>query len=432
MITRRTKIQLLIFVVITLVGCTYVGARYARLDTLVRSDSYEVTAHFAESGGIFAGGEVTYRGVGIGRVEELVLTEDGVDVVLAIENDYDDIPAEGTLAVVGNRSAIGEQYVELQPASNEGPYLEDGSEIDVADTRTPIATEKLLEDLSTTVSSVDQEALRTTIDELGKAFQGTGEDLQTIIDTGNEFIEAADANFDITTQLIQDSNVVLRGQLATEGSIRTFASQLALFSETLADSDADLNKIIDEGSFAANQLKGFLDENRVELASLLNNLITSGKVVVKRLPNLQMSLVLYPYAVEGSFSVVSKSKDTGLFDAHFGLVITASKPCTNGYQSTDRRPPQDRGNRKMNENARCTDPPTVSNPRGAQNAPPRAGASYDTPVVASYDPDSGELTWGTEVDPSLAAPDSVAPLSFGEDAWKWLYLQPMMSTSSTR
>ena len=65
-----------------------------------------------------------------------MLTDDGVDVVLDIDNDYDEIPAD-TLAVVGNRSAVGEQYVELQPQRDDGPYLHDGSVIATQDTRTP-------------------------------------------------------------------------------------------------------------------------------------------------------------------------------------------------------------------------------------------------------------------------------------------------------
>ena len=132
MITRRTKVQLMVFVLITLVGVSFVGARYARLDRLLFDDSYTVVAHFPDSGGIFAGGEVTYRGVQVGQVSRLDLTDDGVDVHLAIEKDFDAIPAD-TLAVVGNRSAVGEQYVELQPQADAEPFLEDGSEIDEAD-----------------------------------------------------------------------------------------------------------------------------------------------------------------------------------------------------------------------------------------------------------------------------------------------------------
>jgi phospholipid/cholesterol/gamma-HCH transport system substrate-binding protein len=157
-ITRRTKLQLLVFAVITLLGVTFVGARYAQLDKAFYDDNYTVTASFADSGGIFAGGEVTYRGVSVGKVHELELTDAGVDVVLDIDDGFDEIPAD-TLAVVGNRSAVGEQYVELQPQRDDGPYLHDGSEIDEQDTRLPIATDTLLTHLSETVESVDKDDL---------------------------------------------------------------------------------------------------------------------------------------------------------------------------------------------------------------------------------------------------------------------------------
>ncbi len=114
MISSRTKKQLLVFVFITLVGVSYVGARYARLDKLVYDSSYQVNAQFAQSGGIFTGAEVTYRGVRVGQVSDMRLTRDGVDVVLSIDKGQDQIPAD-TLALVGNKSAVGEQYVDLEP-----------------------------------------------------------------------------------------------------------------------------------------------------------------------------------------------------------------------------------------------------------------------------------------------------------------------------
>ena len=422
MITRRTKIQLLVFVVITLVGCSFVGARYAKLDRLFYDSAYTVTAHFGSSGGIFAGAEVTYRGVQIGKVDRLVLTEEGVDVELAIDNQHDSIPA-ATLALVGNKSAVGEQYVELQPKSNDEPYLADGSEIAMADTRTPIQVEQLLSNLATTVGSVDRKALKTTVTELGAAFAGTGEELQQIIDTGNDFINAANDNFDTTTALIRDGNTVLNGQIASESSIRSFARNLSLFTGALADADPAVNRLLDNGS-------GFIDDNEVELGSLINNLITTGEIVTRRLDGLEQILVIYPYVVEGGFTVVSKSPDTGLYDAHFGLILTDNPICHDGYQSTDTRPPQNGENRPMNEEARCDEPPAVSNARGAQNIYDRfrAPADYDSEVVASYDPESETLTWGDRVPGSLTSPGSVAPRTLGKESWKWLFLQPLTSS----
>ena len=425
MIDRRTRIQLLVFVVITLLGVSYVGARYARLDRVFRDDSYTVVAHFAQSGGIFAGAEVTYRGVTIGEVDRMELTDEGVDLHLSIDEEYDAIPADA-VALVGNRSAVGEQYVELQPQSESKPFLEGDSEIPVDHTRTPIQTKTLLTNLSNTVESVDKKALRTTVSELGAAFGGTGKDLQRIIDTGNAFIEDANANFDVTTALIRDSNTVLKGQLASAGAIRTFARQLSLFSGTLAGADHDLRAVIESGSVTATELRRFLEENEVDLAELINNLVTTGEVVVRHLDGIEQILVVYPYVVEGGFTVVSKSPDTGLYDAHFGMVMTEHPPiCTHGYESTDRRPPQDGGNRPMNMQAHCAEPAAQSNPRGAQHAPRRAPADYDAPVVASYDPETGELAWGSDIPGRLGTPGTLAPRTFGEDSWKWLYLQPL-------
>ncbi|WP_372729386.1 MCE family protein [Nocardioides sp.] len=426
MITRRTKVQLMVFVIITLVGVSYVGARYARLDRLIRDDAYTVVAHYSQSGGIFAGAEVSYRGVRVGQVEKLVLTDDGVDVYLDVDNRYDTIPAD-TLAVVGNRSAVGEQYVELQPQVDTKPYLSNNSEIDVKDTRTPIQTKQLLTNLSNTVQSVDQKALKTTVREMGKAFGGTGEDLQRLIDSGDSFIEAANDNFDVTTALIRDSNTVLQGQIASTSAIRTFASELSLFSSSLAGSDQDLRNVINRGSATAAQLRRFLEDNEVDLGQLVNNLVTTGEVVVKHLDGVEQILVIYPYVVEGGFTVVSKSSDTGLYNAHFGLITQEHHVCHKGYEGTDTRPPQDGSNRKMNMDARCEEPAAVSNARGAQHAP-RAGANYRAPVVASYDPETGRLTWGGKVDANLAPAGSPAPTTLGEESWKWLFLQPLTTT----
>ena len=436
MITRRTRVQLVIFALITLVGVSFVGARYAQLDRLVIDRSFTVVAHYPESGGIFTGAEVTYRGVGIGKVGDLTLTDDGVDVSLEIDNKWDKIPRDA-IALVGNRSAVGEQYVEIQPQTDDGPYLEDGSEI--VDVATPIATEKLLGDLSATVASVDRDALRTTVAELGEAFAGTGEDLQKIIDTGNSFIETANDNFDVTTALIRDANTVLRGQLATQTSLQTFATQLSAFSTTLAGADPDLRKVIDSGSLAANQLRTFLEQNGVDLSELLANLVATGEVVVQHLPGIKQLLVVYPYAVGAGQVVVGKRSKSaggsGKWDAHFGLVLAPTvTPCHAGYldKSQVRDPNHERGNAPMPGNVGCKEPITKSNPRGPQNLPRVAPDYFGTSdVVASYDETTGELTWGAPAD--LDQPrGNVSPPSLGEDSWKWLYLQPMLDPAGNR
>ncbi|RLV50600.1 MCE family protein [Nocardioides mangrovicus] len=428
MITARTKRQLLVFVLITLIGVAFVGARYAKLNRLFYDTSYPVTAKFVDSGGVFAGAEVTYRGVRVGQVKALDLTRNGVDVVMDIDRSQKQIPAK-TLAVVGNKSAVGEQYVELQPQTDSGPYLHAGSTIAHADTRIPISTTTLLTNIDQLVNSVPQDDLRTVIGQLGTTFEGTGRDLQQIIDTSNAFIRAADQNFQTTSALIDDSNVVLQTQVDKTSDIKSFAKNLALFSGTLAGSDADLRKVIDNGAATTEQLRTFLEENQVDLGQLINNLVTTGQIVVKKLPGIEQILVIYPYIVEGAYSVLAKA-DNGAYNADFGLVLTQTPPvCHSGYETTQRSPVTTEGlsDQPMDESVSCKEPASQSDARGAQNAPDnRAATAYRAPTVATYDRGTGKVTWTDQ----STAPDQVtytggAQRTFGKDSWKWLLLQPV-------
>ena len=242
MITRRTKVQLLVFALITLLGVSYVGARYARLDRVFVDDTYTVVAHFADSGGAFAGAEVSYRGVRVGEVDELVLTDDGVDIHLDIDNEQDRIPAD-SLALVGNRSAVGEQYVELQPQVDDGPYLQDGSEIAVDRTTHP---------------DPDRHPADPPVRDRAQRRRGGPADRHHRVrrrvrrrrarTSRRSSTPAAPSSTPPTPtsrsppKLIRDGNVVLNGQIDSESALRSFARDLALFSTSLAGSDKDLRR----------------------------------------------------------------------------------------------------------------------------------------------------------------------------------------------
>ena len=205
MITRLTKIQLIIFAIVTVLGGAFVGGRYANIDRLFVDRSYPVTADFKDSGGIFAGAEVTYRGIAVGKVGRLEFTDSGVRATLDIENDAPKI-SDDVKALVANKSAVGEQFIDLQPQSNSSPYLRSGSNIPLSRTNVPIDTTKILLDASAFVGSIDTESLKTLVNELGLAFAGNGRDLTIIIDTMTSFIQTADDNFDVTRSLIRSSS----------------------------------------------------------------------------------------------------------------------------------------------------------------------------------------------------------------------------------
>ncbi|MFE2100045.1 MULTISPECIES: MCE family protein [unclassified Streptomyces] len=425
MITRTVRAQLLAFATVTAVGVSYVGAEYTGLVDDVLDRGYTVHADFAESGGVFPGSEVTYRGVPVGRVGELKLTGSGVSVALKIEDGAPRIPAD-TLAVAANRSAVGEQYVDLQPRRSGGPYLMDGSPIPRSRTRTPLPVTDLVLSLDRLVNSVGKGDLRTTVDELGKAFAGTGPNLSRLVDSGNDLVESASESLPETVSLIEDSRKVLKTQADQGSAIKSFSRDLATLTAQLKSSDGDLRRLIGNTAPAAQEVNSLLRSTGPDLSVLLANLISGGQVTVARLPGVEQALVTLPLTVAGSYTVVPGDGTT-----HFGLVLNADDPppCTQGY-GTRRRDPADTGTRPANTGAHCTAPRGgKTSVRGAQNAPGASADTYGadrTAYVTPYDPETGTAAGpdGTPVDIGSTGGEQTV---FGKESWQWLLVGPMAS-----
>jgi virulence factor Mce-like protein len=336
-ITRRTKLQLLAFATLAVLGMAYLGFTYVGLDRVVLGSGYQVAADFTDSGGIFVNAEVTYRGVAVGRVSDMKLIDDGVRVVLDIDPDAQKIPADAK-AVVANRSAVGEQYVDLRPADGKGPYLRNGSVIPVSRTAIPIPVEQLLLDTDTLARSVPTDNLRTVVDELGKAFSGSGDDLGRLIDNGNLLLARAEQSVPQTKALITDGQTVLTTQVNSRSAIQQWAADLHRVTDTLVQIDPDLRTLVVNAPNAADALQQLVDDAGPGLGSLVRNLDILNGVTIPRLRAVQQLLVTYPDVVSGGYSVIRN--DGGQMRAHFGFVLNNGDPraCTTGYVSTARTP----------------------------------------------------------------------------------------------
>jgi phospholipid/cholesterol/gamma-HCH transport system substrate-binding protein len=325
--------------------------------------------------------------------------------------------------VVAHRSAVGEQYVDLQPRVSSGPYLKDGSTIARGDTRVPLPSTDLVMSVDRLVKSVGKEDLRITVDELGKAFAGTGPHLSRLVDSGNRLIESASDSLPQTITLIEDSRVALKTQSDKGSAIKSFSRDLADLTAELKSSDGDIRRLTGAGAPAANELNSLLKSNRTHLPVLLGNLISGGQITVARLPGVEQSLVTFPVVVAGSFTVIPGDGTT-----HFGMVVNADEPpaCRQGY-GTQRRDPADTSERPANTSARCTAPRGgKTSVRGAQNAPGASGSGGAGPAafITPYDPETGAAAGpdGSFVEIGSTGGEQNV---FGKDSWQWLLVGPM-------
>jgi phospholipid/cholesterol/gamma-HCH transport system substrate-binding protein len=365
---RGVKVQLVAFALITVLGISYTAVRFIGIGRGVLNQGYVAYVDLTDSGGIFTNAEVTYRGVTVGRVGPIELTRDGLRVRMNLNRGHH-IPRD-TDAVVANRSAVGEQYIDLRPRSDGGPYLDGGAPYTIPrqDTKVPVPTQELLGNLDKLVASVDQQDLATVVDELDRAFAGSAADLQAILDSSDRLLREANDNFPAVSDLLDNGRVVLDTQRDEATNIRTFARNLAVLTDELRRDDPDLRDVLDSTTPAARQASGLISDLSPTLPVLLANLTSTGQVITSRIDGLRSLLILYPATLAGGFTVTP-----GDGTEHFGLVLNLNSPtpCTKGYEKTEIRYPQDTKDLPAKPNVGCKLPrDSQQDVRGARNAPP--------------------------------------------------------------
>jgi phospholipid/cholesterol/gamma-HCH transport system substrate-binding protein len=364
-LTRTVRFQLGLFIVIALLGVSYVGIHYVGLQRFIGGSDYTVHVELADAGGIFTNAEVDYRGVPIGRVGSMRLTRTGIQVDLNITSARS-IPADSH-AVVADRSVIGEQYVDLQPQSSAGPYLKNGSTIAQRNTVLPPPVQDLLLSSDQLVASVPIKSLQVMVNELYTASQGAGANLQQLLTASRGFFAAADQNLPATISLLDTGKIVLATQQQEAGAITTFSANLARIGEQLRSSDGDIRRIISTGAAASQQVGGLISDVHGTLGSLLNSLLTTSSVFLQEKDGLREVLVNLPVAVGiGGAVITPKGINLGLVPTFFDPL-----PCTSGYSGTSRRSGLDTGpGAPLNTSAGCTAPASSGQDvRGTQNAP---------------------------------------------------------------
>ncbi|MEU6040604.1 MlaD family protein [Actinomadura sp. NPDC047616] len=376
MLTIATRLKVFAFLVIAVCTLAFVGVRYAALGAYVGyRDYYVVNVELAQAGGLLRYADVTYRGVSVGRVGPVRLTDDGVVAELHIKKSAPRIPAR-TTAVVANRSAVGEQYIDLSPQTAGGPYLAAGSRIERAATTTPAPVTDLLKSVDDLAASVPLGDLRTMVDELGEAFNGQSQNLQMLLDNAGAFTQAANEHAEPTRRLIEDAETVLRTQNDEAEALKSFARDARLLARQLRTSDGDLRRLIAAAPGASEQFAGLVRDLDPDLGVLVANLLTTSELLLTRVDGTEELLVKLPRAVAAGSSMI----EGGTLD--FGMVTTFFQPlpCTRGYGATTYRNGLDTSpGPPLNTAARCAMPASSGvNVRGAANAPRGA---VPTPAV---------------------------------------------------
>ncbi|MGV0785736.1 MlaD family protein [Mycolicibacterium sp. XJ2] len=370
MLTRFVRNQLIIFTIASILGVTVMIFTYMQLPTLLGIGRLKVTLELPAAGGLYRFSNVTYRGVQIGEVTSVTLTENGAEAHLSLDTSPK-IPAD-LQAEVRSVSAVGEQYVDLRPRTDSGPYLESGQRIPASQTTLPQEVGPMLDRLSALVDSIPGDRIADLLDESFKAFNGAGPDFQSLLDSASKVTDEASAVSDQTRGLIDDSRPLLESQAETAEQIRTWARSLAGVTGQLEQNDPEIRTILQQGPGFAQEVSQLLNDVKPTLPILLANLTTVTQVLLTYNPALEQLLVIFPGIIAGQQSFgLPGNNPVGWPTGDFALTISDPPACTVGFlPSTQWRSPEDQTTIDTPDGLYCKLPQdSPISVRGARNYP---------------------------------------------------------------
>jgi phospholipid/cholesterol/gamma-HCH transport system substrate-binding protein len=381
MLTRFVRIQLGIFAIVGIIGIIAMVLFYIQVPTLLGIGRMTVTLELPATGGLYRFSNVTYRGVQVGKVTAVALTANGAKATLSLGTSPK-IPAN-LQADVLSVSAVGEQYVDLRPRTDSGPYLRNGSVIAVRDTTIPQAVGPMLDQVNALIKSLPKNKIGQLLDESFQAFNGAGYDLGSLSDSTSRI--SADSNnvVDRTRTLTEDTGPLLDSQAKTADSVRTWARSLAGISDVVATDDSRVRTLLQNGPGAADEASRLFEQIKPTLPVLLANLTTIGQIGVTYHPSVEQLLVLLPPSVAIRDTAGHFNHPEGWAKGDFSFTVDDPPICTVGFLPPNMwRSPNDTSDIDTPDGLYCKLPQdSPLSVRGARNYPCMGHPGKRAPTV---------------------------------------------------
>lgn len=266
-------------------------------------ESYQIIADFPDVNGIQVGDGVRYRGLQVGRVEDIEPGVNGVDVVIEIDSEDLLIPQDSTLKARSS-GLIGDTYIDIVPESQLSPQAVNlnpvGSDCDsdqIICDNTRLEGEKglTLDDLlpftyrfSRSYSDPEFVAqISSTVDNAGVAAEEVANltrnttalvnELQQEVNSTSDELVATAQTFQTTAEQVNQLTTQVERLIAqNESSLADTLNSISTTSNRLQDLAVKIDRTVDAA-------------NTEQLATNLNELTANAAVASENLKNITES-----------------------------------------------------------------------------------------------------------------------------------------------
>jgi virulence factor Mce-like protein len=295
------------------------------------ASEYRVTAYFTGTVGLYPGSDVRVLGIPVGTITEITSLGDKVRVEMVIDEDYD-IPADAD-AVVLAPSLVSDRYVQFAPVYDGGPTMEDGDQVPLDRTATPVELDQVygaLDELSAALGPTGANrdgALSDLIDTGAANLDGNGESLNRTLTGFSQAVETLATNREDLFSSLDNLQTFTSALATIDAQVSQFNDNMVAVMDLLASEREDLAEAVTLLSQALGDVAGFVRTNSALLTTNVDRLADVTLALVQQRTALAEVLDVAPAALGNLARAYNPdygtldTRDNGLGSANAEVVV---------------------------------------------------------------------------------------------------------------
>lgn len=262
--------------------------------------TYPLHVELPDSDGLVEDKEVSYNGVGIGKVTGTHLVEDRVRVDMAIDEEVE-VPAAVDVVVMRS-SPVGEQRLDLRPVGDgDGEVLEPGDRVEPREITMPTRVQPLLELAADVFEPVDPEQAGQVVAELADGVRGRREDIRGFLDDSARFSATVADRGEDYDRFFAASRRVNAALADNRDTLGRLFGEITDATAILTDMRADYERLLTSGPPVLAQAGDIIERSQANLSCSLDDFsgLTAYMAEDEQLANASEALRLNQWFFEG-------------------------------------------------------------------------------------------------------------------------------------
>lgn len=275
-----------------------------------------ITAYFPNTAGLYEGDDVRVLGVRVGEVTDIEPQGEKVRVRLVVAQDQP-VPKEARAAIV-SPSLVSGRFIQLEPAWDGGPRLEDGAVIDLDRTAVPVSFDDVKRELTDLATALGPDR-GTKNGPLTRALRSV--DANLAAGNSTQLREALTALRGAATTLsdgrgdlfatVSNLNDFTRNLATHDAAVRGFSTRLADVGVVLRDNRTQLTAAVRELSRALRSVGSLLDDHGRSLVTTTSRTNRLAAMLADRSNELAGVLHIAPHSLMGLYNTIEDQAING-------------------------------------------------------------------------------------------------------------------------